>query len=71
METCNTQKLHFNLKTARFFLVFSSEVGDYHDKAEPGLGIINPVVFQRKEKSLSVALRFSVKLLRNFLYIIV
>lgn len=51
--------------------VFIKEVSDYHDKAEPGLGILNPVVPQRKEKSLSVALNLSVILAKNFLYVIV
>lgn len=39
--------------------IFIKEVGDYHDKAELGLGILNLVVPPRKEKSFSVALKQS------------
>lgn len=59
------QTLYFSIN------IFCKEVSDYHDKAESGLGILNLVVPQRKEKSFSVALKLSIKLKRNFLYITV
>jgi len=51
--------------------IFIKEVSDYHDTAEPVLGILNLVVPHKKDESLSVALKLSVKLVRNFLHIIV
>lgn len=59
------QTLYFSIN------IFIKEVSDYHDKAESGLGILNLVVPQRKEESFSVVLKLSIKLKRNFLYIIV
>lgn len=40
------QTLYFSIN------IFIKEVSDYHDKAESGLGILNLVVPQRKEKKL-------------------
>lgn len=59
------QTLYFSIN---FFI---KEISDYHDKAESGLGILNLVVPQRKEKSFSVALKHSFELKRNSLYIII
>lgn len=56
-----------------FLLVILSEVDDKHGKAESSSRIVqdNPLVPQRKEKSLSVALKLFLTLRRSFIYIIV
>lgn len=54
-----------------FLLVILSEVDDKHGKAESSSRIPNPLVPQRKEKSLSVALKLFLTLRRSFIYIIV
>lgn len=59
------QTLYFSIN------IFIKEVSDYHDKAESGLGVLKLVVPQRKGASFSVALKHSIELKRNFLYIII